>query len=360
MLQDSYRFNIHILMFTNKIRPYKSHAYHRRESCDTLDVTHMGILDVEAGGFHGLEGSLDLPAFLIGQDSTFWTAETYENLQFGNPVGVLDPASGKIDIFTLVKEKLMVKFLLADPEVIEKPPCTYTLTGGRLDNPEVLPDTDVIPDAPAVQPSDPFLSYELSVSDQAVDTVLSEKADETLHDFLTFFPIGVASFGEKTENKRESNPLVCHAQHQYVDVEIPELPVGTVHAQNKIRLDRKQRENHTGDYVEIKNVLGEESLKTSQAGVPVHVCGHRASQFMKADCLHHTQRVEEQRHKLYAGQIHTLSKMFLHNREDLINFERVLGNSSFHGEKSPNFSFKLLIFRDFCKYNQLKFRCLTA
>lgn len=82
-------------MFTNKIRPYKSHAYHRRESCDTLDVTHVGILDVEAGGFHGLEGRLDLPAFLIGQDSTFGTAETYENLQFGNPVGVLDPASAR-------------------------------------------------------------------------------------------------------------------------------------------------------------------------------------------------------------------------------------------------------------------------
>ena len=258
-------------MFTNEIRPYKSHAHHRRESCDALHVAHVGVLDVEAGGLHGLEGSLDLPAFLISQDSTFWTVETYENLQFGNPVGVLDPASGKIDILAPVEEEFMVKFLMSDPEVIEKPPCTDTLTGGRLDNPEVLPDTDVIPDAPTVQPSDPFLSYELPVSDQAVDIVLSEKADETLHDFLTFFPIGVASFGEKTENKRESNPLVCHARHQYVDVEIPELPVGTVHAQNKIRLDRKQRENHTGDYVKVKNVLGEEPLKTSQAGVPVHV-----------------------------------------------------------------------------------------
>ena len=69
----------------------------------------MGVLDVESGGLHGLEGSLDLPAFLISQDSTFWTVETYENLQFGNPVGVLDPASGKIDIFTLVKEKLITR-----------------------------------------------------------------------------------------------------------------------------------------------------------------------------------------------------------------------------------------------------------
>ena len=63
MFQDSYRFNIHILMFSNEIRPYKSYAHHRHKSCDAFRVAHMGVLDVEAGGFHGLEGRLDLPAF---------------------------------------------------------------------------------------------------------------------------------------------------------------------------------------------------------------------------------------------------------------------------------------------------------
>jgi len=38
-----------------------------------------------------------------------------------------------------------------------------------------------------------------------------------------------------------------------------------------------------------------------------------------------------------------------HNREDLVNFDQVLGISSFYGKKSPNFSLKLLILRDFCK-----------
>ena len=259
----------------------------------------MGILDVEAGGFHGLESRLDLPALFIGQDSTFGTVETDENLQFGNPVGVLDPTSGKIDIFTLVKEKLTVKFLLADPEAIEKPPRAYSLTGGRLDNPEVLPDTDVISDASAVKPSYPFLSYELPVSYQTIDTALSEKEDKTLHDFLAFFPIGIASFREKAENQRECNSLVCHAQHQYVDVEIPELPVGTVHAQHEFCHDWQQRENHAGNDVEVENILGKEPLNPSEAGVPVHVRWHRARQFMKADSLHHTQRVEEQSHKLF-------------------------------------------------------------
>lgn len=320
----------------------------------------MGVLDVEAGRFHGLEGRLDLPAFLIGHDSAFRTVEAYENLQFGDPVGVFYPASGKIDIFTFVKEELTVKFLLPDPEVIEEPPCTYPFTGGRLDNPEVLPDTDVIPYATAVQPSYPFFSDELPVGHQAIDAVRSEKADEPLHDFLSLLPVGIATFREKAENQREGNPLVCHAQHQYVDVELPELPIGAVHAQHESCLDRKQRENHAGDNVKVKNIPGEESLKPSEVGVPVYGCRHRIGKFVETDRLHHAQGVEEQRHELYACQIHTLSKMLLHNREDLVNFERVLGNSNFHGEKSPNFSFKLLISRDSRKYNHLKIRCLTA
>jgi len=64
--------------------------------------------------------------------------------------------------------------------------------------------------------------------------------------------------------------------------------------------------------------------------------------------------------QFYSGKIHGFPKMFLHNREDLANFDRVLEISSFHGEKSVNFSFKLLFFKDFTKYNHLKFRCLTV
>ena len=320
----------------------------------------MCVLDVESGGFHGLESRLDLPAFLIGHDCTFGTVEADEDLQFRDTVGVFYPTACKIDILPLVEKEFVVELFLSDLEVIEEPPCTYPIAGGRPHNPEVLPDTDVIPDASVVKPSDPFLSNELPVSHHAIDTVLSEKADETLHDFPAFLPIGIATFREQTENQREGNPLVCHAQHQYVDVELPELPVGTVHAQHKFRLDGQQRENHAGDNVKVKNILGKEPLNPSEAGIPVHVRGHSASQFMKADCLHNTQRVEEQSHKLYASQIHTLSKMFLHNRKDLINFDQVLGISSFHVKKRLNFSFKLLIFRDFCKYNRLKFRYLTA
>lgn len=320
----------------------------------------MGVLDVEAGRFHGSEGRFYLPTLFVCQNRALGPVEAYENLQFRNSIGVFDSASGKIDILAFVKKELMEEFLLTDLQIIEQPPGTDSLTGGWLDKPEVLPNTDVIPDASGVQPSDPFLTYEFPVGHKTIDAVGSEKADEPLHDFPAFLPIGIASFRKKAENQRKGDTFVCHAQHQYVDIELSELPVGAIHAQHKTGLDRKQRENHTRYDVKVKNILGKESLETSEIGILVDSRRHRVSQFVEADSLHNTECVEQQRHKFYACQIHTLSKVLLHNREDLVNFDQVLGISSFHGEKSPNFSFKLLNFRDFCKFNHLKIRCLTA
>ena len=126
-------------MFSNEIRPYKRHADHRNKPCDTVHVTHVSVLDIEPRGFHGSKSRLDLPAFLIGQNGSFGTVETYENLQFRHTIGVFDPASGKIDIFVFMKEEFVLEFLLPGSEIIEQPPCTDSLTGRGLDNPEVLP-----------------------------------------------------------------------------------------------------------------------------------------------------------------------------------------------------------------------------
>ena len=72
--------------------------------------------------------------------------------------------------------------------------------------------------------------------------------------------------------------------------------------------DGKQRENHPGYYVKVKNIPGKESLEPSEVGIIVDSRRHRISQFVKADSLHHTECMEQQRHKFYACQIHTLSK----------------------------------------------------
>ena len=119
-------------MFTNEICPYKSHTHHRDKSCDALHITHMGVLDVEAGRFHGSKGRFYLPSFFVCQNRLLGPVEAYENLQFRNTIGVFDPASGKIDILPFVKKVLMEEFLLTDLQVIEQPPCTDSFTGDLL------------------------------------------------------------------------------------------------------------------------------------------------------------------------------------------------------------------------------------
>ena len=92
-----------------------------------------------------------------------------------------------------------------------------------------------------------------------------------------------------------------------------ELPVGAIYAELKTGLDRKQQENHTGNDVKVKNILDKESLESSEVGI----------------------LVDGRRYRII--------------REDLVNCDQTLGISSFHGEKSPNFSLKALIFRFFCQ-----------
>ena len=133
-----------------------------------------------------------------------------------------------------------------------------------------------------------------------------------------------------------------------------------IHRQHQTGLFGKQGKYDFGNDIKVKGELGKEPLDTPQIGISVPTVGHGRSELVKADSLHHTERVKHKGHQLYSCQIHCFSKMLLHNWEDLVNFDQVLGSSNFHGEKRSNFSFKLLIFRDFCKFKCLCFRCLTT
>lgn len=141
-------------------------------------------------------------------------------------------------------KELVVEFLLSDFEGIEEPPCSNSLSCGGLDTPKVLPDTDIVSNPVVVKPANPLLADELAVGHKAVDAVMSKKSDEALHDILAFFPIGIASFAQKTEQQWEGNAFVGDAKGEYIDVELSELPVGAVHTQNQTLLNRKQRESN--------------------------------------------------------------------------------------------------------------------
>ena len=298
-------------MFTDEIRPYERNADHCQEPCNPLGVAQVRVLDVEAGGFHGPECGLDLPSSFIGGYPLSGTIVADKNLKFRHTIGVLDAASGKINVFTLVKEKLVIKSLLAHLQGIEEPPYTDSLSGRRLDNPKVLPDSDIIPYMVAVEPTDPFLADEFPVGDKAINAFVTEQPDESFKDSLAFLPIGIPFLWQEAEHQRECNPLVCHTKHEDVDVEIPELPVCTVHAQHQSSLDGKQREYHSCHEVKVEGVFGYEPLDAAKVGFPFNGSRHCRRKFMEAYSLYHTQGMKHESHDLYACQIHRISKMFL-------------------------------------------------
>ena len=111
-------------------------------------------------------------------------------------------------------------------------------------------------------------------------------------------------------------------------------------------LDRKQREDHPCYQVEVQGIVGDESLNAAQIGVTLNRSRHCRSQLVKAHSLHHAKCMEHISHKLNASQIHRISKILLHNREDLVNFDQVLGISSLH-RKSSELFFKVTDFQGF-------------
>lgn len=138
---------------------------------------------------------------------------------------------------------------------------------------------------------------------------------------------------KRLSSNGKATPLIGDAKGEYVDVELAELPVGAVHTQNQTVLNKKQREDHLCYQVEVQGMVGDESLNAAQIGVTLNRRRHRRGQFVKAHSLHHTKRMEHISHKLNASQIHRFSKILLHNREDLVNFDQVLGVSSLHRKR---------------------------
>lgn len=135
----------------------------------------------------------------IGRYFIFRSVETDQDLKFWYPVRVLDSTFGEIDILPFMQKELVVEFLLSDFEGIEEPPHSDSFSCGGFDNPNILPNTDIVSNPVVVKPANPLFADKLSVGHKAVDAVMSKKSDESFHDSLAFLPIGIASFVQKAE-----------------------------------------------------------------------------------------------------------------------------------------------------------------
>lgn len=93
-----------------------------------------------------------------------------------------------------MQKELVVEFFLSDFKGIDEPQHSDSFSCGGLDNPNILPDTDIVSNPVVVKSANPLLADELAVGHKAVDAVMSKSSDEPLHDILAFFPIGIAPF----------------------------------------------------------------------------------------------------------------------------------------------------------------------
>ena len=214
MLQNFNRFNVCIFMLNNEMRPYESDADHRRQTCDALSVSRVCVLYVEARRFYGAEGRFNLPTLFVARDSIFRPVETDQNLKLGHP---LDSTSGRINILPFMQNGFVVELLLSDFEGIKEPPCPDSFSCGGLDNPNVLPDTDVVSNSVVVEPSNPLLADKLAVGHKTVDAAMSKKSDESLHYSLAFLPIGISALAQQAEQQWNGNVLVGDAEGEYID-----------------------------------------------------------------------------------------------------------------------------------------------
>ena len=181
-------------MFAHEIRPYQCHADHRRQTRDAVDVTQVGVLDIESGGLHGPKACLNLPTLSVGRYGIFRAVVADQDLQFRHTIGVFQHGSSYVDIFTFEQKQLVVDSLLSEPEAVEQMPCSDILGGFGIAQPEVLPDSQVVPDAPVVKILDPLLADKLAVSDEGIDTLSAEQPYKSVDQPCPLFPIGIAAF----------------------------------------------------------------------------------------------------------------------------------------------------------------------
>lgn len=82
----------------------------------------------------------------------------------------------------------------------------------------VLAYPDVIVNASCVQIAQSFAAYELTISHQMVDGVLSGKADELVYEFVPLLGIGGAPLVHHLEHDGEGYTVIDDAQREDIDV----------------------------------------------------------------------------------------------------------------------------------------------
>ena len=89
----------------------------------------------------------------------------------------------------------------------------YLSAGPGIFHPEIVTDADMVLDSVVIEPFEPFVSNELTVRNQTLDTVATKQTNEPLHDIDSFLAIGVSPLGQQSEQDGERHMIVSYAQY---------------------------------------------------------------------------------------------------------------------------------------------------
>ena len=173
----------------------------------------MRVLDIEPAGFQTFEHGLDSPSFLISREGFLRAAEGNEDLRFWLSGLVLDDGTGQIAEFTTDTVDAVQDTFLSVFEIGEDVLSPYLSVGPGIFYPEVVTDADMVLDSVIVEPFEPLVTDELTVFDQAFDTVTTEQSDEPLHDIDSFLAIGVSPLRQQPEQDGERHMIIRYAQN---------------------------------------------------------------------------------------------------------------------------------------------------
>lgn len=110
-----------------------------------------------------------------------------------------DPTSRQVAGLPFDIEDVVMIVRLTDLEVVENPGHLHLSAAFGVESPEVIPYSDVVSYPVVVKPSDPSLTDELPVGQQAVDGFPSEEADVVLHEVDALLGVGGSLFGQHGE-----------------------------------------------------------------------------------------------------------------------------------------------------------------
>jgi len=93
----------------------------------------------------------------------------------------------------------------------------------------------------------PKCANKFSIRRQTSDPFRAKLSQEASHQSDAFFGIGIAPFIEQCPEERDGDPFIGHGEHEKIEIDRAESPIGAIQAEGPRRLKREQPHDERGN-----------------------------------------------------------------------------------------------------------------